>query len=237
MTTTETQHDVRFPAESPEYRKQRDDLLRAEIELRRHEEQVSAQRRTLPLGGEVPTDYVFDEWDRATDTVRQVRLSELFEDGKDTLFFYSHMFVAGERGVPLEVACPSCTSINDAIDGEVRHITQSINYAVCAKVPIEQFRAHSDARGWRNLRLLSSANNTYNVDYHAEDADGNQLPIANVFVRPDGATRHFWASELMFVASEPGQDPRHVDFMWPLWAVLDRTPEGRDDFHPSLAYP
>ena len=58
-----------------------------------------------------------------------------------------------------------------------------------------------------------------------------------MYVRPDGATRHFWASELMFVASEPGQDPRHVDFMWPLWAVLDRTPEGRDDFHPSLAYP
>jgi predicted dithiol-disulfide oxidoreductase (DUF899 family) len=239
MTTSQkhdTLHDVRFPGESGEYRKQRDELLRAEMELRRHEERVSAQRRTLPLGGEVPTDYVFDEWDRAANRVRQVRLSELFEDGKDTLFLYSHMFIPGEQGLPLEQGCPSCTSINDAIDGEVPHITQLVNYAVAAKVPIEQFRAHADARGWRNLRLLSSANNTYNADYHAEDDSGTQLPIANVFVRGDGVTRHSWASELMFVDAEPGMDPRHVDFMWPLWSVVDRTPGGRGEFHPSLTY-
>ena len=34
--------------------------------------------------------------------------------------------------------------------------------------------------------LLSSANNTYNRDYHAETPEGDQLPILNVFVR-DGA--------------------------------------------------
>ena len=34
---------------------------------------------------------------------------------------------------------------------------------------------------------------------------------------------------------EPGQNPRHVDLMWPLWAVLDRTQEGRGtDWWPSL---
>jgi predicted dithiol-disulfide oxidoreductase (DUF899 family) len=30
--------------------------------------------------------------------------------------------------------------------------------------------------------------------------------------------------------------PRHVDFMWPLYAALDRTPGGRGDFEPSLSY-
>jgi predicted dithiol-disulfide oxidoreductase (DUF899 family) len=36
---------------------------------------------------------------------------------------------------------------------------------------------------------------------------------------------------------EPGQDMRHVDFMWPLWSVLDRTPEGRGaDWRPELDY-
>jgi hypothetical protein len=35
-------------------------------------------------------------------------------------------------------------------------------------------------------------------------------------------------------APEPGQNPRHVDFAWPLWAVLDRTTEGRGtDCRPS----
>jgi predicted dithiol-disulfide oxidoreductase (DUF899 family) len=41
----------------------------------------------------------------------------------------------------------------------------------------------------------------------------------------------------MFVAPEPGQDPRHVDTIWPLWNVLDCTPEGRGaDWRPSLTY-
>ena len=32
-------------------------------------------------------------------------------------------------------------------------------------------------------------------------------------------------------------DPRHVDFIWPLWAVLDLMPEGRGtDWGPELTY-
>ena len=33
----------------------------------------------------MPTDYVLQGWDRAADAVRDVRFSELFADGKDTL--------------------------------------------------------------------------------------------------------------------------------------------------------
>lgn len=75
------------------------------------------------------------------------------------------MFIPGEAGRPLEAGCPSCTSIIDAIDGEVPHIAQRINFAVVAKVPIEGFRAHAQTRGWRNARLLSSADTIYNHDY------------------------------------------------------------------------
>lgn len=233
-----TLHAVRFPGESDQYRQAREELLQAEIDLRRQIEAVAVQRRTLPLGGVVPEDYVFDEWDADTGAARTVRLSELFEDGKDTLFLYSHMFIPGREGLPLEEGCPSCTSIIDAVDGEVPHITQLINFAVVAKPPIEHFRAHAQARGWRHARLLSSANATYNRDYHAETPDGEQLPVATVFARRDGRIHHMWSSELFLVPSEPGQEPRHVDFMWPLWAILDRTPEGRDrDWRPALQYP
>jgi predicted dithiol-disulfide oxidoreductase (DUF899 family) len=41
---------VRFPNESAEYRKARDELLAEEIELRRHIERVAEQRRALPPG-------------------------------------------------------------------------------------------------------------------------------------------------------------------------------------------
>ncbi len=49
-----TLHDVRFPGESAAYRAARDELLRAEVALRRQTEAVAAQRRALPAGGEGP---------------------------------------------------------------------------------------------------------------------------------------------------------------------------------------
>ena len=228
-------HDARFPGESTEYRTARNSLLKAEIELRRQIEAVAAQTRKLPMGGVAPHDYVFEEWDAGANQARPIRLSELFEDGKDTLFLYSFMFIPGEKGLPLEAGCPSCTSIIDAIDGATPHITQKINFAAVAKAPIAQFRAHARSRGWRHARLLSSADNTYNRDYQAEGPDG-QNPIATVFARRNGAIHHTWSSELMMAPMDPGQDMRHVDFMWPLWSVLDRTPGGRGDWRPELDY-
>jgi predicted dithiol-disulfide oxidoreductase (DUF899 family) len=236
---TESRHTVRFPGETDTYRRARNELLQSEIELRRQTEAVAERRRGLPLGGEPPTDYGFEESTGMDDTdgTRTVRLSELFEDGKDTLVLYSFMFIPGAAGLPLEVACPSCTSIIDAVDGQAPHLTQLINLAVAAKVPIAQFREHARTRGWRNIRLLSTANTTYNHDYHTETPEGSQRPIATVFVRRDGAIHHFWSSELAFAPASPGQHPRHVDFMWPLWNVLDLTPEGRGSgWGPRLRY-
>jgi predicted dithiol-disulfide oxidoreductase (DUF899 family) len=222
---------MRFPGESEEYRSARDRLLQSEIELRRREESVAAQRRELPLGGEIPVDYEFDG------VSGRVRLSELFEDGKDTLFLYSFMFIPGERGLPLEGACPSCTSIIDGMDGAAQHLAQQVSFVVVAKAPIEQFAAHAQSRGWRHARLLSSGGSTFNRDYLAENEQGAQLPIAHVFARRDGTIHHFWSSELFDAPTDPGLHPRHVDFMWPLWAALDRTPGGRGiDWHPRLEY-
>lgn len=212
---SEALHDEHFPNESEAYRAARDELLGAEVELRHHTEKVAALRRDLPLGGEIAEDYVFSEWDEKTNTVRPVRLSELFAADKDTLFVYSFMFVPDEAGNPIGSPCPNCTSIIDAVAGEARHVTQRINFAVSAKVPIEQFREHGQSRGWANTR--------------------SQWPMATVFVRRDGRIYHSWSSEL-FLVSQPAAETRHVDFMWPLWSILDCTPEGRGDWMPALRY-
>lgn len=66
-------HDVRFPGEPDEYRCARDQLLGAEVALRRLGEAVAVQRRELPLGGEVRSDYAFQEWDAGSDAARTVR--------------------------------------------------------------------------------------------------------------------------------------------------------------------
>jgi predicted dithiol-disulfide oxidoreductase (DUF899 family) len=220
---------MNWPNESEEYRRARDELLEAEIALRRQEEAVAVQRRELPLGGEVPEDYVFDGSDGP------VRMSELFGD-KDTLYLYNFMYRPGEKGLALEGPCPACTSIIDSVDGAAQHLTQAIAIAVIAKVPIERFRAWGDERGWRFAPLLSSANNTYNRDYLAEDENELQRPVASVFTRRDGVTRHFWSSELLSAPSDPGQHPRHVDYMWPFWTIQDRTPSGRGASEPRLRY-
>jgi predicted dithiol-disulfide oxidoreductase (DUF899 family) len=86
------------------------------------------------------------------------------------------------------------------------------------------------------MRLLSSAQNSYNRDYLAETEDGRQLPMLNVFQRDGGTIRHFWGSELFYPPSEPGQDPRHVGTIESLWNLLDVTPEGRADFDEQLDY-
>jgi predicted dithiol-disulfide oxidoreductase (DUF899 family) len=132
--------------------------------------------------------------------------------------------------------CPSCTSILDSLDGAVTPVSQRVSLVVIAKSPIARILDFARERGWRNLRLLSSAANSYNADYHGEDAKGSQWPMLNVFTRRDNIIRHAYGSELLFAAKEPGQDGRHVDSIWPLWNVLDYTPSGRGDFRPRLAY-
>jgi predicted dithiol-disulfide oxidoreductase (DUF899 family) len=228
---------MRFPGESDEYRRARDALTEAERELRDRTEEVAEQRRRLPLGGVVPTDYVFREWSTETGSPRAVKLSELFEDSKDTLFLYSFMFIQGPDGNPIGSPCPNCTSIIDAVAGQAGHLTQRINLAVSAKVPIEHFRAHAYSRGWAPIRQLSSGENSFNRDYGAEDEEGRQWPIATVFVRRGDGIHHWWSSELFWASHGEGEESRHVDFMWPYWNILDCTPEGRPKENtPRLEY-
>jgi predicted dithiol-disulfide oxidoreductase (DUF899 family) len=225
---------IHFPNESATYRAARDRLLDAEVALRRQTEAVASLRRRLPLGGEVREDYVFDEAADAADleSTRPVRLSELFAPGQNTLVVYNFMF-----GPKMKAACTSCTSILDGLDGSAPHITQRVSLAVVARSPLRRIREFARGRGWRNLRLLSSAGNSYNIDYHGEDEKGGQLPMLNVFVRRDGRIHHTYGTELLFAASDPGQDARHVDSIWPLWNMFDFTPEGRGtDWYPRLAY-
>jgi predicted dithiol-disulfide oxidoreductase (DUF899 family) len=224
-------HQVRFPGESARYRSARNSLLKDEMALRAQLEALAAKRRKLPLGGKVPEDYLFDELG-PNGAARAVRMSELFAPGKDTLIVYSYMF-----GPRMPAPCVMCTSILDGLDGQSVHVNQRANFVVVAKSPIDRIMQLARDRGWTRLRLLSSARNTYNRDYHGENLREDQLPSLNVFVRRDGRIHHFYHSELLFAPSERGQDGRHVDLIWPLWNLFDVTPEGRGtDWYPRLRY-
>jgi predicted dithiol-disulfide oxidoreductase (DUF899 family) len=140
-----SKHKVRFPGESESYRAARDKLLDSEIEMRRTIESVAAQRRNLPLGGEVPEDYVFEEivGEGSKGKKRKVRMSELFAKDKDSLILYNFMY-----GPEMPRPCPSCTSIIDGLNGEAPHVEQRVNFAIVAKSPIERIREFAgDAAG------------------------------------------------------------------------------------------
>ncbi len=220
--------DIRFPNESKNYRAAREELLAAEMELRAKVAEVAAQRRSLPMGGEVKEDYVFRAMENGVEA--DVTLSELFEAGKDTLFLYSLMYGRNQKN-----PCPACTSLMDYMNGGAQHPADRINFAVCAAAPITEFKELADSRGWGKMRLLSSSENNYNGDYYAENGEGDQFPMANIFVKEGDRIRHFWGSEMLHAGLDG--HPRHMDQMWPLWNILDLTPEGRgEDWGPKLRY-
>ena len=112
---------MKFPNESKAYRSARNKLLLAELALRNNVEQVAALRRKMPAGGAVPEDYVFEGENGKTS------LSELFVNG-DTLVAYSFMY-----GPEMAKACPMCSSMLDALNGNARHIAERAGLVVIAK--------------------------------------------------------------------------------------------------------
>jgi predicted dithiol-disulfide oxidoreductase (DUF899 family) len=241
---------VTFPNESAAYRAARNTLLRREAALRREMEAVAADIRALPPGGAVPEDYEFDHID-ANGAAAKVRLSELFRPGTDDLILYHFMFPRhrGDKrrgpgsGPAAELSleegpCPSCVALLDNWEGAVPHVEGlGANIAAVAKAPIERVAAFAAHRGWRKLKLLSAAGNSFKRDYHGEDEEGQQAPMLTVFHQAaDGTISLSWASELFFQPPEPGQDPRHVGTVEPMWTLLDLTRGGRPDADEQFEY-
>lgn len=234
-----------FPNESAEYREARNALLDAEIALRRQTEAVAAMRRALPPGGAAPEDFVFERIG-ARSRPEQVRLSQLFGE-HDTLLLYSYMF-----GPDRDQPCAGCTHLLDCNDGAARHVPQRAAFYVVAGSPIARLAAWAHERGWNHLRLLSTAGNGYNARYYGNTAaltpamrefrgytpdETWDEPMLNVFRRHGDTIRHFWGSEMVFSPEDAGQDNRGLDFMDPVWSLLDTTPEGRGaEFFPKVDY-
>jgi len=217
-------HNQHFPNESSEYRTARNILLDAEVALRRQTEEVAKLRRSLAYGGKLKEDYVFSETGD-----KKTKFSELFQDGKNTLVVYSMMF-----DPEWDQPCPMCNSIVDGLNGNARQITQKVNLLIVGKAPIEKLLTYAKKTDWNHVRIVSSADNTYNHDYFGE-RNGEQTPMINVFLQKDGDIYHTWGSEMNFVSADPGQNERLADIIWPLWNVLDLTPEGRGkDWYPKI---
>ena len=204
----------RYPNESREYRNARDELLKEEQELVDKVKAVAARRRTLPPGGQLKEDYVF-QWANDGKVGQRVKFSELFAD-KNTLLLYSFMF-----GPNWDNPCPSCTSLMDGFDRSSYQVTQNAAFVAIATAPAERINAWAKQRGWSQIALVSGFESAYQADYKCQgDSDDMQLPVMHVFRKQDGKISHFWGTE---------STSNHLDTVWPYWNLMDFTPEGRPD--------
>jgi predicted dithiol-disulfide oxidoreductase (DUF899 family) len=215
-----------FPGESEAYASARQKLLAEEIEFRRHMTRLSEQRRALPPGPVIQTNYRFKQADGS-----EVGLRELF-GRHNTLISYFWMF-----GSQRERPCPMCTNWLGAVNGNAPDIEQRAALKIMGRSPVERQRGFAAERGWQHLDFVQTVGDAYAKDLGILDANGSEGAAIVVYQRDGDQVRLFYAAEMPLEAADPGQDPRTAPDIASLWSVLDLTPEGRGkDWYPKLSY-
>jgi predicted dithiol-disulfide oxidoreductase (DUF899 family) len=210
--------------ESEEYRRLREELRVAELELTDHIERVAELRRQLPANTEVDDYELIDVASGKT-----VHLSELFSAPDRALIVYHFMY-----GKAQNEPCPLCTMWIDGYNAAAPHVNQNADVVVLAAAEPAALQAHAAARGWTNLRLLSADKSTFKYDLGSEESDGEQTEWISVFTRDaDGSLRHVYSKGAQLADD---RRERGIDLLSPVWHLLDLTPAGRDNWYPSLDY-
>ena len=207
---------------SAEYLAARERLLVAEKALLEQVRAVGELRRTLPFSTEVgPYEFAEGPLDLTADEpVVATTLADLV--GPRSLVVYHLMFDDG-----WDEACGSCSMWLDGLHGVSHHLAQVTDFVVIAQARLPKIRAWARRRGWHGLRLLSSHATTFDIDFGAEDGDGNRWPMVSVFARDGGAVRHFYTTAMI---------DNSTDLLTPLWHLEDLLPQGRGDWEPSNSY-
>src|SRR5262245_56995204 len=221
-----------------EWQAARDELLRREKEHSRVGDELARQRRELPWV-RVEKEYRFDT-DEGTRT-----LAELF-DGRSQLLVYHLMF-----GPSYEAACPVCSSMADGVNGLLPYLhARDVTMLLVSRAPLERLQAYKRRMGW-SIPWASTAGNDFNFDFGASStpeqvreqmgpaldewpglreiaaATGTDVaqyvaeapaPTATAFVLDDGVVYQAYSTQ-----------GRGVEFLMGYYAILDRTPKGRDE--------
>lgn len=192
---------------------------------------VAEQRRALPPGPVIDTDYRFID-----PNGDEVGLAEMFGH-QDTLVTYFWMY-GPDRPRP----CPMCTNLLGPLDANARDIEQRVALAVLGRSSVERQAAFGQERGWQHLRFHQTVGDDYALDFGGLDPEkGYEYPVLAVFRREgtgaNARVRLFWKGEMTGEMADEGKDPRGGPDIGVVWPVLDLTPGGRGtDWYPKLDY-
>jgi predicted dithiol-disulfide oxidoreductase (DUF899 family) len=221
-------------ATQEEWQAEREELLKEEKELTRRGDELTGKRRELPWVV-VEQDYRF-ETEEGTKT-----LADLF-DGRSQLLVYHFMF-----GPPYEAGCPVCSSIADTLAPQVPHLkAKDTTLLLASRAPLPKLIGFRQRMGWE-IDWVSSGGSDFNRDLgflHTEeelkpflegeipatveqnarmcgtDAAGyvTEGPGLSAYALSDGIVYR------TYVSTARGLEPAMA-----YYALLDRTPKGRDE--------
>jgi predicted dithiol-disulfide oxidoreductase (DUF899 family) len=217
-----------------EWQAERDALLKEEKELTRRSDELAATRRRLPWV-RVEKDYRF-QTEQGTKS-----LADLFA-GRTQLMIYHFMF-----GPSYEAGCPVCSSIADTLAPQAPHLeAKDTTLLLASRAPLAKLIAYRDRMGW-DIDWVSSDGSDFNRDLgflHTEEElkpflEG-EIPVTvvqnaemcgtsaagyvtegpgmSVFTLADGVVYRTYVSTA-----------RGLELAMPYYALLDRTPKGRDE--------
>ncbi|HEY7889465.1 MAG TPA: DUF899 domain-containing protein [Steroidobacteraceae bacterium] len=184
-------------------------LLAKEKALTRARDALAAQRRRLPMV-KIEKRYVFEGPDG------QPTLLDLFA-GRRQLLLYHFMFSPRVSGWPT-AGCPGCSMFLDNI-GQFTPVhlrARDVSLAVVSRAPLANIEAYRKRMSWPH-RWVSSANNTFNVDFGLTTADEEGHGLS-VFLR-DGSD----VFRTYFTAR------RGTEALGNVWGFLEATPYGRQE--------
>ena len=128
------------------------DLLQAEKELTRRNDELARQRQKLPWV-RIDKAYRFD-----TDE-GSASLEGLFR-GRSQLLVYHFMF-----GPDWNAGCPSCSMIADAFNGSARHLANhDVMLWAVSRAPLGKLQAYKQRMGW-TFPWASSFDSDFNADF------------------------------------------------------------------------
>jgi predicted dithiol-disulfide oxidoreductase (DUF899 family) len=194
-----------------EWRTAREEILAKEKAHMRAGDALSAARRRLPMV-EIEKSYELDGPEG------RVGLPDLFE-GRSQLALYHFMFGVGE-----EAGCDGCSMVIDNLCHLAHLRARDTSFAAVSRAPLPKLEGFKRRMGWE-IPWYSSHESDFNFDFgvgpEQPDPDsyqeGEEFGLS-IFLRDgDRVFRTYFTSG------------RGIEPVSSVWAILDRTPLGRQE--------
>src|SRR5215469_2244956 len=139
------------------------DLLAAEKEVTRLNDDLARRRRELPWVL-LDTEYVFDT------EGGEASLADLFA-GRSQLVVYHFMF-----DPDWDEGCPSCSGLADGFDKTHVHLqNHDVAFTAVSRAPLDKLLDYRDRMGW-GFPWASSGRSDFNYDFHVT-IDASVVPV------------------------------------------------------------